>query len=101
MQALGDIKVEIANLRGDIKAEIASLRAEIANEFKGLYRWLLVISREHHRRHRRHPQAVPLSICEAAELRASPLRSFPLLTPLKPGYRHFADLSDRLSLTCL
>ena len=42
VQALGDIKVEIANLRGDIKAEIASLRAEIANEFKGLYRWLLV-----------------------------------------------------------
>ena len=53
VQALGEIKVEIAdlrgeiktesaNLRGDIKAEIASLRAEIANEFKGLYRWLLV-----------------------------------------------------------
>ena len=35
LQALGEIKIEIANLRGDIKAEIA-------NEFKGLYRFLLV-----------------------------------------------------------
>ena len=35
-------KEDLLQALSEIRIEIASLRAEIANEFKGLYRWLLV-----------------------------------------------------------